>query len=128
MEHEREFIGETKGSQQERIHRAALERGQGVTPVIGGNPTSQNEVIRDRETPTSDAVLSWAGGEHVLSPGGGPDFTSELARVAGVSGPGLDRPSSGPDARPLTGLTTTPQCVESNSGRAMNTEQILGGK
>ena len=78
--------------------------------------------------PTEDGALSWAGGQQVISPGG-PDFTTELAHVAGVNGTGLERSDMTPNPQPFSGLTTASLCVESGSGRAMNTQQLLlGGK
>jgi len=118
-----------KSQEQERVNREALYRREGPDPVVGGTCTPQSDVISERPGHTTDAQLSWAGGQQVISPGGPGDipFTAEHARVAGVSGGGLEHTTENP--RPSLGtVTSSPLSVESRSGRHMNTNEILGGR
>ena len=86
-----------------------------VSEVLGGNPTGQ----------TADAVLSWASGNLHLSPGG-PPFSSEVARAAAVSAPSIERGEVSPvPSRLGATLTSSPRCVESNSGAAQSSRDLF---
>jgi hypothetical protein len=119
MEHEREFIGETKGEQQERINTVALERLQGNNPAIGSSePRPQSAIIKDSRATMDAGMLSWGGGEPVVGPGG---MTPEEARVAAV-GP-YETLSSTP-AAPLD-MRSAPDC---SAGLWSMSDILKGGK
>ena len=123
---------ESKSEQQTRLANEALRRAHtGDGPFMGGAPP-QSAVVSGRgpattPIPTSDAQLSWAGGEHFVSPAGPGDtpFTAEIARAAGISAAERSNVSPIPEHFGQPPLIPAPRCLESNSGRHLNTADIL---
>jgi hypothetical protein len=117
--------GETKGEEQARKADEALElHHNGVSPFMGAQ--RQHTVIRDTPiaTDVTDAVLGWDSGSISAFPGG-PPFTADLARVAGVSA------QEGSTVNPVPGLrdsgaggrlTSSPFCGQGN----WNADKIFG--
>lgn len=114
MEHERQTVGdkfnEDKSTQQGRVHNEALRRLQGDAPVIGNDAPGQHEVMDS---------LGWANGDHLVTVERGVQPFPSAA--AGVDGEHIqvEQPSR------LGPLTSSPLCVESNSGRAMSSRDLF---
>ena len=121
-------FGESKSEEQSRYANEALgraARGNHINTATG-MPIDDHTSFEYTPpgTQTTDAVLNWASGNHTISKGiGDVPLTSEIARTAGIAGPGLERISEDEPAK--FGLTSVPDCSEGN----MNVADIFrGGK
>jgi len=134
MNREPERVGnrfdESKGEEQGRMNQTALQRAaqrnqSGVTAT--GIPQPVDDTTEWQYDPpgtqTNDAQLSWASGDHFVSPAGPGDsaFTSELARVAGVGS--IEKASESPNPA-FSNVVPVADFAEGN----WNMDQILGGK